>query len=56
MEVTVMYVVVMVVMVRLVVTVEIGISIKFQLEAAILDLCVLFLENRVLFFPCYIID
>merc|ERR1711978_652922 len=56
MEVTVMDIVVMVVMVRLVVVVEICISIKFQVELAILDICVLFLEDRALFFPCYAID
>jgi len=56
MEVTVMDIVVMVVMVRLVVVVEIGISIKFQVKAAFLDICVLFLEDRVLFIPCHAID
>ena len=54
MEVTVVNVVVMVVTVMVVI--EIGISIKFQVEAAILDICVLFLEDRALFFPCYAID
>jgi len=56
MDIVVMVVTVMVVMVRFVVIVKIIISIKFQVEAAILDICVLFLEDRALFFPCYIID